>query len=714
MKAGHANGLLNVPKNSLDGLPQSNWCKEHLNTQTIKSSPLLRREFPIVFQDFESAQVEPAIHSLLHEVRQRIGNIGSAATPHTYRDVLLALDRGTESLDYAMALVRHLESVVTTPELRAAYNNVQGPVSLFYSSIPLDESLWSAVKAVNESKEAQTLTGVDKRFLEKTVAGFRRAGADLNPEDKKKLEAIDVALTETTTKFSENVLDATNAFELIITDESKLAGLPESAKSAARESARAKGKDGWRLTLQAPSYVPAMTYLGDRDIRRQLWRASNTKATGEQYDNRRLLSEILRLRSEKARLLGYSDFADLVLEERMAHNGAKALQFLLELQEKVAAGFEKENEDLAEFARGLGYEAVEPWDVGYLAEKQRIALYDFDEEELRPYFQLEHVVDGMFQIFSRLLGIRVEENTAIAGWDAAVKYYRVTDAQSGEFLGAFYADWFPRENKRGGAWMDSLITGDPGNGEPHLGLICGNLTPPIAETPSLLTHREVETIFHEFGHLLHHTLSRVPVRSLAGTNVPWDFVELPSQIMENWCMEREAIDLFARHYRTGERIPEELFQKMRRARNFRSANAQMRQLGFGVVDLTLHREYSPEEDGDIMEFTRKILAQYTPTKLPPDYGMIASFTHLFSSPVGYGAGYYSYKWAEVLDADAFTRFKSEGIFNQATGKEYRTRILEQGDSEDPAQLYRSFMHRDPDTNALLERSGLVAVADEVR
>jgi oligopeptidase A len=312
----------------------------------------------------------------------------------------------------------------------------------------------------------------------------------------------------------------------------------------------------------------------------------------------------------------------------------------------------------------------------------------------------------MFDIFSRVLGIKVLEEPGVPGWDTGVKYYRVQDAENGELLGGFYTDWFPRENKRGGAWMDSLITGNPNQAKPHLGLICGNLTPPVGDKPSLLTHREVETIFHEFGHLLHHTLSRVPVRTLSGTNVPWDFVELPSQIMENWCMERDALHLFARHYQTGAAIPEELFEKMKRARTFRAANAQMRQLGFGMVDLKLHREYDAGREEEAIKYARDILAQFTPADLPDDYAMIASFSHLFASPVAYGAGYYSYKWAEVLDADAFTRFQREGIFNTETGGEYRRNILERGDSDDPAQLYRNFMGRDPDSGALLERLGL--------
>jgi oligopeptidase A len=679
-------------------------------TETLTDNPLLTERFPIQFDAIKAEDVQPAIQLLLEQMKTKLAGLGGSGVPRTYENILLALDRMTEPLDFAIGLVRHLEGVATTPELRAAYNAVQEPVSMFYTSIPLDAKLWSAIKAVNESAEARELGPVHKRFLKKTMSAFRRSGADLDAAGKQKLEAIDVELTKATTKFAENVLDATNSFEIVITDDSKLAGLPESAKMAARESAKAKGKEGWRLTLQGPSYTAALTYLDDRPLRQQLWEAYNTRAAAGTYDNRALLVEILRLRREKARLLGYKDFADLVLEDRMAHLGEQAQGFLEDLYRKTEPFFERENGSLAEMGQSLGYEDMRPWDVSYVAEKQRRALYDFDEEELRPYFQLDRVVAGMFDIFSRVLGIKVMEEPGVPGWNSAVKYYRVEDAFSGEMLGGFYTDWFPRENKRGGAWMDSLITGDPAKGKAHLGLICGNLTPPVEDTPALLTHREVETIFHEFGHLLHHTLSRVPVRTLAGTNVPWDFVELPSQIMENWCMEQEALHLFARHYKTGEAMPGELFAKMKRARTFRSANAQMRQLGYGMVDLKLHREYDPAQGGDVLAYARNILEEFSPAPLPPDYAMIASFTHLFSSPVAYGAGYYSYKWAEVLDADAFSRFRQEGIFSTATGREYRRHILERGDSEDPAQLYRCFMGRDPDANALLERLGLLQVA----
>jgi oligopeptidase A len=393
----------------------------------------------------------------------------------------------------------------------------------------------------------------------------------------------------------------------------------------------------------------------------------------------------------------------------MAHTGARAQAFLADLKTKTDAHFEKENAELAGFA---GRAELAPWDIAYYAEKQRAALYDFDEEALRPYFPLESVVEGMFEIVQRLYGIRVVEKPGVPVWDPAVKYYQIHDETrpaNNTLIGAFYADWFPRETKRGGAWMDAFITGVAfGNRfEPHAGLICGNLTPPGENRPSLLTHREVQTIFHEFGHLLHHCLSQVEVRSLAGANVAWDFVELPSQIMENWCWEREALDLFARHFETGQPVPRDLFEKMVRARNFRAANAQMRQLGFGFVDLALHREYSPQSYPDVLAYARDILQAFSPARLPRNYGMIASFTHLFASPVGYGAGYYSYKWAEVLDADAFTMFQTSGIFSRDVGARFRENILSRGDSQDPAELYRTFMGRDPDPNALLERSGLL-------
>jgi oligopeptidase A len=658
-------------------------------------NPLLEISFRVPFDKIEVAHVEPAIDELLADAARRLDETIASERP------LHALDIMTERLDYAMNVVRHLESVATTPELRAAFNAVQPKVSAFYSSLPLNEGLWNAIKRYAATEEARGLTGTMKRFLTKTMDSFKRHGAELDPAGKARLKEIDVALTELTTKFSENVLDSTNAYELVLTDEQKLAGLPPAAATAARASAEAKGKPGWRFTLQGPSYLALMTYVDDARVREEVWRAYNTRAASGAHDNRPLIVKILELRDEKARLLGFRDFADLVLDDRMAHKGDSAQKFLDDLRAKTERRFGKENAELTAFAK----RPMEPWDIAYWAEKQRAALYDFDEEALRPYLPLERVVNGMFEIFGRVFGIRVAEEKGVPAWDPEVKSYAIQDQPTGQKLGSFYADWYPRENKRGGAWMDSILTGNPAEGRPHLGLICGNLTPPVGGKPALLTHREAETIFHEFGHLLHHLLSRVAVRSLAGTSVAWDFVELPSQIMENWCWERESLDLFARHWETDEPIPDELFRKMKRAKTFRAANAQMRQLGFGFVDLALHRNWDGKSD--VLRYGREILANFSAAPLPEDYAMITGFTHLFASPVGYGAGYYSYKWAEVLDADAFTRFRKEGVFSESTGRDFREKVLARGDSEDPALLYRSFMGRDPDPNALLERAGLI-------
>jgi oligopeptidase A len=678
----------------------------------MTDNPLMQVGFPVPFDRIQPAHVEPAITELLEQARERLEAIASLPGPRTWDNTMRALDEMTDPLDRALSVVRHIEAVATTPEHRAAFNKVEPLASAFYSRIPLHDGLWQVLLAYSETEEARLLTGARRRFLVKTLQAFRRHGAGLPTEKKAELEKIDIELAGLTTKFSENVLDSTNAWELLIEDERQLSGLPPTAVVMARENAETKGKPGWRFTLQQPSYLAVMTYLDDACVRERLYRAYQSRATEPPHDNPSVLPRILELRRQKALLLGYRDFADFVLEDRMAHNGDTAQHFLEDLRVKTQLFFERENDDLEAFRREIeGPDAphLQPWDIAYYAEKLRRARYALDEEMLRPYFPLERVVKGLFDVTSRLFGVRVEEQPGVPVWNDAVKFYRIFDA-AGNHVGGFYADWYPRENKRGGAWMDSFITGGPVNGsfEPHLGLMCGNLTPPVGGKPSLLTHRDVETVFHEFGHLLHHLLSRVEVRSLAGTNVPWDFVELPSQIMENWCWEREALDLFAAHYETGEPLPEDLYQKLRRARTFRAANAQMRQLSFGFADLALHRSYRPDRDGDATTYTRAIFQRFSSAPLPAEHAAIHAFTHLFANPIGYAAGYYSYKWAEVLDADAFTAFRHEGIFNAETGRRFRDCILARGDSADPAELYRSFMGRDPDAAALLERAGLVA------
>ena len=681
-----------------------------------QDNPLLDYRFEVPFDRIAAEHVKPAVEALLERSRGRLDAIKQAEGPRTYDNTMLPLDCATEELEYAMSLVGHLEAVATSDELREVYNAVQPLVSAFYAGIPLDAELWNALKAFGETEEAKALDPARARYLSQTVDDFRRHGADLSDEDKERLRTLSIELSKITTTFSQNLLDATNDFEVIISDRGRLEGLPQSALEAALESAKAKGVEGgYRFTLQAPSYIAVLTYADDAALREQLYRAYNGRATSGERDNRGLISQILKLRAEKAALLGYANFADLNLEDRMAKTGEQAQSFVTRLKTATDAHFARENEDLNAFRRQLEGEdapALNPWDVSYYAEKLRKERYDFDEEALRPYFALDAVLDGMFELVQRIYGIEVRRKEDAPVYHQDVRYYEVLDGQ-GALMGAFFTDLYPRETKRGGAWMADFITGiDGGSHGAHLGVMCANASPPVGGKPALLTHRDVETLFHEFGHLLHHLLGRAQVRSLAGTHVAWDFVELPSMIMENFCWERSALDLFGRHYESGEPIPEELLERLQKTRTFRAANAQMRQLGYAAVDLALHIDYQPERDGDVMTYARDIVAQYSAAELPEDYAMIAGFSHLFASPVGYAAGYYSYKWAEVLEADAFTRFKQAGVFSRDVGDEFRTRILSRGNEADPMELYKSFMGREPSVDALLERSGLTAEAAE--
>lgn len=669
-------------------------------------NPLLSLERPLPFAQILSEHVVPAIRE--HLARAEAGLSKLSRERPSYEATLGDLEACCEPLELTMGVVEHLESVATTPEFREAYNTILPDVSAFWSSIPLRENVWEALLAFSRSEEASKLDKTQRRYLDKTLAEFRRHGATLAAAEKERLSTIDRELGLVTNKFSQNVLDATNAFELVLDDSARLEGMPDSAIEAARASATAKGKFGYRLTLQAPSVIAVLTYANDACLREQIWQAHNTRAAVGATDNRALIGRILELRREKARLLGFKDFADLVTEDRMAKTGARARDFVLTLASKTRAAFDRENAELEAFRRqleGPNAPVLKPWDMAYYAEKLRRTRYDLDEEELRQFFEADRVLDGAFQVAERLFGVKIARAEGLPSWDPEVRAYRMLDAAGAE-LGTFYVDPYPRENKRGGAWMHGLVTSVPPT--PHVAVFCANVSPPVGGTPSLLTFRDVETIFHEFGHLLHHCLSRVGVRSLAGTRVAQDFVELPSQIMENWCAEREALNLFAAHYETSAPIPEHLLERLRAAQTFRAADAQMRQLGFAATDLALHMDYDPAKDGDVLDYARRMLQEYSPAPLPDGYAMLAGFLHLFASPVGYAAGYYSYKWAEVLDADAFSRFKSEGVLNPQVGREFREKVLSRGDSEDPMELFVSFMGREPRPEALLERQGLAA------
>jgi oligopeptidase A len=694
--------------------------------------PFLDEAFRVQWSRLTPDQVNPDITRALELAQVNIDALASELPAElTFENTLLALEEADSVLSVAWGKVGHLNSVKDSKELRDAYNAMLPKVSEFHAKIPLNEGLWKRIKAYSETAEAKSLTGTRKRYLEETVASFKSSGADLPPEKKKRMEEIQAELAKLTQKYSENCLDSVNAWEMVIDKEADLTGLPELAKEQALQSAKSKklgsaDEPKWRFSLQAPSMIPVMRYADKEELRKTIWTAFNEVGTKDPHDNRELVGQILALRQEKAELLGFKNFADLTLHRRMAKTGERALEFENEMHAKIKAQFEIENRELDAFRAeqlGIPVEPMEPWDVGFWAEKYRKAKFDFDEELLRPYFPVDRVLNGMFEITQKLFGVSIREVEAIYSetptiansdsgyevWNDDVKVFELFDEEE-KHLGSFYTDWFPRESKRSGAWMNYTLTGDRSNGkkEPHLGQIHGNMSPPTNGKPALLSHNDVLTVFHEFGHLIHHLFGDVEIKSMNGVNVAWDFVELPSQIMENWCWDRKGLDLFARHYETGETIPEELYNKMIAARNFNAASFTMRQLAFGKMDLEMHIRYSELKDKDLEAELETFLEPYMAKRKRKVPAHLYNFGHLFSDPTGYAAGYYSYKWAEVLDADAFTRFEKEGLLNPETGKDFKDKVLSKGNSEDPYKLFIDFMGREPDPDALLRREGLLS------
>jgi oligopeptidase A len=685
-----------------------------------ETNPLLAGGYRIPFHRIGAEHVEPAVREALADARAEVDRISEDPAAPTWANTMDRLDAAVELLAERIAPVTHLVSVAETPELREAYNAVLPRITAFWSRLPLDEALWSRVKAYASTPEAQALTGLQKRHLDKTVREFQRAGADLSPAAKARLEQVRIELAQLEQTFSEHVLDATATYELPIADASRLDGIPESARRRARERAKEKGRSGWLLTLDYPSVEPILKYCRDRELRREIFVAYTTRCRDGEYDNRPLLARILRLRDELAGILGYESFPDYTLEDRMAGSGHGATSFETDLVERTRPYWQRDVAELRAHAATLGLAGVEPWDAAFVMEDLRRSRYHIDDETLRPYFPLPKVLDGLFEIVRRTFGFRIDERKIPEVWHPDVRYFEIYDDAEGTLLGGFYTDWFPRAEKRQGAWMNHFVTGGPRAARfaPHLGVICGNFTPPEDDGPALLTHREVETTFHEFGHLLHHCTSRVEIPSRAGINVAWDWVELPSQIMENWTWERQALDVFSGHYETGEPLPDDLFRRMVAARRYMGGWAQMRQLSLGTVDLALHTDLAPrlraaangsypaELDGkqgdEVMAFGERWFVDFSPHPRFAEYHALTSFSHLFAG--GYAAAYYSYLWSEVLDADAFTRFKREGIFNRETGQSYVDTILSRGDSADPDQLFIEFMGRRPDPSALLDRN----------
>ena len=653
-------------------------------------NPFLSASFPPDFRAATPETAENAIIFALDNAKKNIAKIESLSEAEAnFNSVVRALDNADKLLSQVWTLANHLESVVSSAEMRGILAKYESPVSEFYSSICTNEILWQKILVVKNSGES--LNRDESKLLADTVFSFEQNGANLPPSGKERLKALDLRLAGLTRKFSENALDAQNAFELNILDESELDGLPDSAKSLARSLAAQKGKSGFLLTLDAPVLMPVLAYCKNENLRKTLWLEHSNLCFGGGFDNTELIRDILKTRLEKAELLGKKNFADFVLADRMAKNGKTALEFIESLHSKILKYFKRDIAEIEAFAKKS---PIEPWNSAYYAELMRRENYDFSGEEFRPYITLEGAFKGAFLVADRLYGLRFEKAEA-ESWHKDVEFFNVFD-KSGRRIASFYADFFPRKGKRAGAWMNLLI-----DGETKLGVIAGNFNAPSGGVPPLLNFDELSTLFHEFGHLIHFILMDSPERGLR--NVAWDFVELPSQIMENWCAKKEILDTFARHYKSGEKLPDSIFEKFEKSKKFRGASFFMRQLSFAKIDLDLHINTKKYLGCNIEAEAKKTLESYSQKYSAPTRTILPHFTHVCGDPVGYAAGYYSYKWAEALDADAFTRFESGGILNPSIGAEFADKILKVGKSVPPEEAFKSFMGRDPDPDALIRR-----------
>lgn len=659
------------------------------------------------FSKINNSDFEPAFDEAIKLAKTEIEEITVNTESPTFENTLERLSFSGMQLDRISNVFFNLHSAETNDEIQQIAQKTAPKLSAFNNDIILNEKLFERIKNVYEQREKLNLTAEQQTLLKKTYQNFVRNGALLNETDKQKLREIDAELAVESLKFAENVLIETQAYRLHITDEKQLKGLPEGALEAAEQLARAENKDGWLFTLDYPSYLPFVTYAENRELREKIVCANGRKAFQQnQHNNEKIVLKIVQLRHQRANLLGYKTHADFVLEERMAENPENVQRFLNELLEKSKPAAEKELKELTDFAQQTdGISQLQKWDSSYYAEKLKKQKFQLDDELLKPYFELNNVLNGAFEVARRLYGITFKQVNDVDVYHSEVQTYRVYD-EDGSYLALFYADFFPRKGKRNGAWMTSFTSQYIKNGineRPHVSIVC-NFTRPTTTKPSLLTFNEVTTLFHEFGHALHGMLADTVYPSLSGTSVYWDFVELPSQIMENWCYEEEALKLFAKHYQTEEIIPMEYVNKIKESANFLEGLATVRQLSFGLLDMGWHAQ-NPSEISDLKTFENQ---QFASTQMYPDVkdnAMSPSFSHIFNG--GYSAGYYSYKWAEVLDADAFAFFKENGIFDHQTGQLFRDHILSKGGTENPMELYKRFRGQEPNPEALLKRAGLV-------
>ena len=678
------------------------------------TNPLLEPSGLPRFRNIRAEHVAPALDRILTENRRARESLLAANTSYTWDNLAGPMEDMQERLQRAWSPVSHLNAVVNSDALRAAYNDGVPRVTDYSTELAQDERLYTAYRAIAAAAEFEKLSPAQQKIIHNTLRDFRLSGAELAPKEKERFKQIQMELSTLASKFSENVLDATQAWELVLTDPKDVAGLPPSALAMARQAAERENKPGYKFGLEGPSYLAFMSYADNRERRRQMYEAYTTRASEHgpnagRWDNGELITRILKLRHQAAALLGFGNYAEYALQTRMAKSVTQVLAFLQQLGARAKPAAERDLAELCAYAkREHNLSSLEAWDIAYYSEKLRAHQYAFTQEELRPYFPENRVVPGMFEVVRRLYGLDIRAVDGVDTWHPDVRFYEIRD-EAGEIRGRFYIDLYARANKRGGAWMDECLSRRRQGRElqiPVAYLVC-NFTPPVEGRPALFTHDEVNTLFHEFGHGLHHMLTKVDYAGVAGINgVAWDAVELPSQFMENWCWERAALDLISGHHETGAKLPEALYQKMEAAKNFQSGLQFVRQLEFSLFDMRLHSDFDPSASRTVQQLLDEVRREVA-VLTPPAFNRFQnSFSHIFAG--GYAAGYYSYKWAEVLSADAFSKFEENGVFDRRTGLEFLHNILEQGGVREPMELFVRFRGREPSIEPLLRHSGLAA------
>ena len=681
------------------------------------TNPLLQDNTLPLFSQIKPEHVQPAVEQVIGECRDTIEKVLADNNTYTWANLVEPIDAIDDKLGKLWSPVSHMNSVVNSDELRAAYEACLPLLSEYSTYVGQHQGLYQAYQQLADSNEYQQLDTAQKKVIDNALRDFTLSGIALPEQEQKRYGEIVSRLSELGSSFSNNLLDATHAFTVNITDDSELTGLPQSAIDAAKALAEAKELTGWLFTLDFPSYLPVMTYCDNRELREKMYTAFATRASDQgpnagEFDNSAIMNEILSLRHELAQLLGFDNFAVKSLATKMANSTAEVFGFLQDLAEKSKSQGEQDLAEVKTFAQTeYGADNLQAWDLPYYSEKLKQSRYSISDEELRPYFPEDKVVAGLFEVVKRLFNISIKQREGVDVWHSDVKFYDIYDGEQ-QLRGSFYLDLYAREKKRGGAWMDDCVGRralENNNIQLPVAYLTCNFNGPVGDKPALFTHDEVVTLFHEFGHGIHHMLTQINASSVAGINgVPWDAVELPSQFLENWCWQPEALAFISGHYQTGEALPQAMLDKMLAARNFQSAMQMLRQLEFGLFDFTMHADYQTggNQDDYIQTVLNKVREQYSVVKAPEFNRFQHSFGHIFGG--GYAAGYYSYKWAEVLSADAFSRFEEEGIFNPQVGQDFLNHILEKGGSAEPSELFKAFRGREPKIDALLAHSGISA------